>query len=396
MNMEHGADLFHITIGAAPSGQDASLDHDMRLVKAALLYAGKAKLCSFSAVLSLSHLALGQLDREQQIDFLEQIAPVIIRNELESRKLVAGLRQYRHLRGKSNLSLLERMLMRQVEGQFDAQWKLMSGAAHGQAVSLGVTPLLKAIDAGLLEIHAFQSPDDTEGMVKEFFELLGDALSSASTFPLFDAASGGLVRSGIQEGVLTVSEVGIARGRHTALAADLLQRLPLFDAAGVDEILDIRRELDRPLVRFRSAMIQFSEKIKSAAWDEDFEKEAQLVFYRDVEPAVLAIEEAVRANRLLASMARLGDKPLELAKNSALGLVLSEADFLGDVAAKCVGVGVAAAGLAYDVVRDWKQKRHVAEEKDLFFYYQAGKRLETKGPRTNPKRQQAVRRGRRQ
>ena len=90
----------------------------------------------------------------------------------------------------------------------------------------------------------------------------------------------------------------------------MLQRLPLFDDATVHEVIDIRRELERPLVRFRSAVMTYAESIKSASWDEDFSVEAELVFRQHIEPAVLEIEDSVRSSSSLLSMAtrKVADK----------------------------------------------------------------------------------------
>jgi hypothetical protein len=69
--------LFHITIVAAPltaAGQ-VSLEHDLDMIKAALLYADRVKLCSPASSMMLQVLAIGQLKQKQQLELLE--SPVI-------------------------------------------------------------------------------------------------------------------------------------------------------------------------------------------------------------------------------------------------------------------------------------------------------------------------------
>ena len=89
-----------------------------------------------------------------------------------------------------------------------------------------------------------------EDLFWEFFDLIAQAVADGATHPLFDQMSGDLLRIGVEAGVVSPSESGVARGRHSGLASDLLQRLPLFEKATVQDILAIRRELEGPLVRF--------------------------------------------------------------------------------------------------------------------------------------------------
>jgi hypothetical protein len=85
--------------------------------------------------------------------------------------------------------------------------------------------------------------------VQEFVEIIKNALSNGSTYPLFDGQTGDLVRTGVKGGQIRVSQAGVARGKHSGLAARSLERLPVFEQASIKEILDIRQELEHPLTR---------------------------------------------------------------------------------------------------------------------------------------------------
>ena len=75
----------------------------------------------------------------------------------------------------------------------------------------------------------------------EFSEALFSAVTDGTTHPLFDEASSDLVQAAIRDGWISPTESSIGRGKHGGLAGHLLNRLPLFDRAPVDEILDIRK-----------------------------------------------------------------------------------------------------------------------------------------------------------
>jgi hypothetical protein len=370
---------FHITIGAAPQPVEL-LAHDLRLVKAALLYADGVKLCSPASSLVLSVLAIGELTPKQQLDFLETVAPLLVRKKQDADNLLAGLSRYRSLGQKKRLNRHELVFRLGFEAHLKRQWVEIREIAYKTAEDAGAEGIIRALASGVLELHTFSTPthaeDMSDRMVSEFVEVVTKAMSDGTTYPLFDDGTGGLVSAGIREGKLAVSDAHVARARHIGLAAHLLERLPLFDLATIQEILDIRRELDRPLVRFRRAMIQFSEKIKTASWDKDFPMEAEQVFYREVEPAVLDIEDAIRSNSYLATLVRkIADKPLLVPGGSALALVVSQLSFLPDIAALCLGIGTAASPVVYDVRREWRQKQQAIEQNSLFFYYGARERL---------------------
>jgi hypothetical protein len=57
--------LLHIIIGAAPTGA-VSLQHDLRMTKAALLYADRTKLCSPTSSMTLQMLLSGETNRNRQ------------------------------------------------------------------------------------------------------------------------------------------------------------------------------------------------------------------------------------------------------------------------------------------------------------------------------------------
>lgn len=129
-------------------------------------------------------------------------------------------------------------------------------------------------------------------------------------------------------------------------------------------------------MRFRSAIITFSENIKTASWDADFALEANQVFRRDVEPAILEIEEAVRSNSYLTTLARrFADKPLVVPSGSALAMLMSQLSAVPQVVTQALGVGATAGLVAYDAYKEWQKQKPSTERNQLYFYYKAGQLL---------------------
>ena len=144
-----------------------------------------------------------------------------------------------------------------------------------------------AVRAGLLDIHRFAIMEtenigaahlggtfqqSVQRIADKFTGVIMRTVSDSSTYPLFDDGTGSLVRVGVEIGATSPTVTRISQAKQTQLATDLLGRLPLFDEASMNEILDIRRELDPHLIRFRSAIIKYAEKIRNASRDKEFSR----------------------------------------------------------------------------------------------------------------------------
>jgi hypothetical protein len=281
----------------------------------------------------------------------------------------------------------------------------------GMATKAQTSKIERAIESGVLELHKFQSEGNdaqllefmtdciagatrspllesrkpamsqrNSEIVREFAEGVFSTVTDGSTYPLFDGQTNEFVKAAIRDGWIKVSDSAVGRGKHGGLAGHLLKRLPSFDQASVDEILDIRKELDRPLIRFRSAVIQFSEEIRSASWDKDFPSDAGQVFYKNVAPAVLDMEEAIKSNTaLMAFLRTLARDPASFLSEGTIAVVLGTSSSLPGEIALGLGTAAAIAGIALVVYRaydDWAEKERAIEQNQLYFYYQAGKQLE--------------------
>jgi hypothetical protein len=365
---------FHITIGSAPA-YGLSLEGDLRLVKSALLYADQVKLCSVVSSMVITMSLLMETDQKRYFEILEKLLPAMAQDKAQGQQIAEMVRSYRSIGYHRNATKHELQLRAKIQPMLAHLRNQLNDNIKRLLVEAGIRSLNHAVQTGLLQLHTFRASDtwDNDSLVEEYVEILQDTLSSGATYPLFDDQTGNLVRTGLQEGRISVSQAGISRGKHSGLAARLFERLPLFDEASVSEILDIRLELEKPLTRFRSAMITFSDGIRTAAWDEDFSFEAEQVFQRDVQPAILDLEEAVKTNKYLLSVLRkVADKPLTIPSASALGILMSKLSSLPDIASQAFGLGAASGLLAYDAYKDWLNDKRKIEDNQLYFYYKAG------------------------
>ena len=93
----------HITVGAAIQ-RELNLTQELGLLKAALLYADKVKLCSLTSSVLVTLLPLGYLNEDDQLELLSHIAPSLGNNNSTTE---AGLELYKSLRHKRRRSKQE-------------------------------------------------------------------------------------------------------------------------------------------------------------------------------------------------------------------------------------------------------------------------------------------------
>jgi len=141
-----------------------------------------------------------------------------------------------------------------------------------QLAAAGVASVLPAIEAGLLQLIPIEKTDD---LFNSYIEALWSVLGDARYYPLFDAGIAELVDASVHKGALNLSMRARSRGRQAAAASGFLARLPTVPLASMDEIIDIRGELDRPLVRFRAEMVRVAHGVAVDAYEPHSDEAAE-------------------------------------------------------------------------------------------------------------------------
>lgn len=119
----------HFTIGTGlgfhPTVEQLSLENDLLLVKAGLLYADRVRLCSISSALALDFYNLMGASHSQQLDFLEKYFAAVAPTNPDA---AAAMREffplYRDLRGRKRgtLSKAEIQFKFEIQAGFTKAW----------------------------------------------------------------------------------------------------------------------------------------------------------------------------------------------------------------------------------------------------------------------------------
>jgi hypothetical protein len=202
----------------------------------------------------------------------------------------------------------------------DSRFQPLGDKVREVLADAGVDELSQARQNGVIEIDRADSRDSVEfladcvisaaqggsshrnqtasqAIIARFLDKLSDYLSSGTDYLVLDEAIGRLVDAAVREGVVTPSAGPTKRSAEATGAAAFMSRLPSFPDASIDELLDIRQELSGPVTRFRSAMVTLAREFTAASWEPEFGGELHDAWVGTVAPAVLDIEEAVRARR---------------------------------------------------------------------------------------------------
>lgn len=255
-------------------------------------------LYSPAALLTASFAQIAYAGHQQRVGFLQEFAPALGHGP----DLVAELE---HLAGlMTEYEQLPRAQRRKLAGPLakvrrglDEAWQTIQQNFEEQ---VGSTPegeqLADALDAGVLVIDPLLDPAEAlagedDGLLHAFTAALGGLLTDRHTYPLFDEAASDLVRAGVAEGMFSTTEGQRRRGKQAAAAATFLGYLPTFPTATVRELLDIRGELEAPLIRFRSAMVRVAGALSAAAYEEGFAEQLHQAWVGEVAPALQELAE---------------------------------------------------------------------------------------------------------
>jgi hypothetical protein len=363
----------HIIIGAAPE-PGVSLQRELRLVKSALLYADSITLCSPQVLFLAGIGSLQTMKTHEQIAYLQEVAPYLDMEPERLANLMDGLEAYRQIKKKRNRSREELLRQGRLESAINRGWDDMRAKSVEMLDRAGAGELEDLIQGGVLDIRLLRVSDDTGDLITAYVEVIEEALTRSTSYPLLDDRSSNLIQAMAREGQLAPSDGALKRGRAIALAAELFERLPVFDEASVPEIQGVRSELKRSLTNFRSAMLEYADTIKSAPWDDDFLSDADNVFHEKVAPALMEIQEAVESNRYLLEFAhRVMEKPI-LPGGSVLGLLLAHATSMPDLVSMALGAGGTLIA-ASDAHHEYRNSRKEYQQNQLYFYYGTTKRL---------------------
>jgi hypothetical protein len=379
----------HVTIATVPRG-GLSVVEEVRLVKAALLYADDVTICSANVAMLHSIGTLLDEPPAKRARNLIEIASVLL--EPKARQTIEfALSQPRRVRrtlpGIAKLEKTMSTLAVDAEEiirttRRDAAMDELQGAIDAGLVAidnLGLEPVSLVQDCILLASGKRPSKLLDRGTAEALFDRIGSiAAAGAGTYPLFNPGASDVLDTMIREGIVA-SPAPLPAGQ-AGLGAHFVAYLPAFPDARVDEIVDVRRGLAKPLIGFRGAVAEMASELEAAAWEPGFTDEADALYRRYVAPALLELEETARNQRAfdLTVNAATSMAPWT-AGGAVLGLALAGATTIPDIAAAAFSIGAPTAAMVAGVLESQKERmrlNRVADNNRFVFLYRADRALD--------------------
>lgn len=169
---------------------------------------------------------------------------------------------------------------------------MLDTAIRGLLDESGASKIYNLIERKIVTVYDYSyNGFSIEELTGGYFANLLGTIKHRFSYPLFDSISSDIVSSVINDKILDLSKTDKEIIRHAGIANSILSTLPTLEKATIDEILDFKKEMNVPLENFRKAIYNFSEKITSMTWDNDFQYECIQLYYADVIPKVNELNE---------------------------------------------------------------------------------------------------------
>jgi hypothetical protein len=292
---------FRIVVCSYPS---RTFDSVEQLMKAAVLYGDQVTLHSPMAALIGSVAALADAPTKEfvaQLLDLGALLPSEVQEQFQQFQTDDNVRILRtlldpHTPVRSLLSAGQRGELDSFVEQIEGSRADINRVVDEQLTQAGYRGIAPAFDAGFVSIEPIDiSVDFSEGYLASLQRLLLDP----TMYPIFDGEVRKLLRTFVDAGEITVGTHQASRNTQATTAERFLSRLPTFPLATMDEIVDIRDDLRRPLTAFRSEMVKLSVVLRSTPLEADFDEAAQNAWVEHVEPALDELGELTRERNLL-------------------------------------------------------------------------------------------------
>jgi hypothetical protein len=386
-----------ITVATAGGLHGLSLLQELRLVKAALLYADSVTLASLgAATLEAARAALRGSDT-QRARAMMSVATVLMAPAdaalmdmvLHNRKIRRAIPGYR-----------------QVEAQMQRHVQEIEADVEAMRADAGADELDHAVKAGLLEIEPLDvdpltfvkesvllakwnedgrlgpkpAQTSSEPVIRSLIEIIGRTVSPTSdTYPLFDEDAAAIVSDKITS-TASSFPVSTEAAAEVGLASSFVGRLPAFPDATMKEVVDVRRAARSSLATFRAAVAGMASEVRNAQWDPGFDHEARALFVQKVEPALQQVQEDLHdLGAVPIATHVLGSAAPYVAAATTIGLALTAAPLLPDLAAAGLSVGtplVTAAAAVAEGVKEVYRRKNLARLNQFVWLYEVGSKLD--------------------
>ena len=360
-----------------------SIQGDVDLVKASLLYADKVELISFGASMLGNVAALSAGGDDALMDLMlsfsdEEMGQMSGNGPLPAnwRDMVNGMRVAARMGLGGDSPLTE--VMEEFESGLKEATQQLQETAEEMLESSGATELVPCLESGLLVLSDAGLGDgsDFDAVMRRWTKIIDARLKDPRARLLFDDSSGDLVSSMLDEGHLKASELAMRHIGSAALGSGLVGRLPAFPQAPMDELLDLRKDLGAALSRYRRAVSRLAATLPSVVGT-DLQAAVDDVWVDEVWPSIVEIDALLHDHGLVREIARNAGMDVRalIMESFAIYVGLAGPGGVGNLLSAGVSAGATGAqAVVTGAVKSIREKQSTRTN-DLFYLYEANRRL---------------------
>lgn len=362
--------------------------HELDLVKAALLYADTVEVLSLGnqMIRGITELADGGGEQMWALmsalddDALRYMAPGADPKRVRQAITLVSSADPRSLRETPGLEGLADVVDQGNEMASSSMEDMREAFQQIKADS-GTDELQKAVARKLVKINKnVDIINDGDAVIDSFTAELKRYLLDPTKFVLLDETVSSLARAMIREGRIELPVRAASNSLEATLGAGILSRLPAFTAAPIDEVMDMRKDLDEPLGRYRSKVSQLRGNMQTEPFDQHIHAEVDAIWRSEVDPAIAEIRHAMADHSLVRELLKsAGTNVSDFARGVAMpaGLTVWSANMLDvgtAVAAGLSGVAAVAPTITGALLKR-QEGRASARSHDLYYLYEVDRRL---------------------
>jgi hypothetical protein len=387
-----------VVTGLDNTTNGVSVRREIELVKASLLYADTVEVLSlgnqmvrelhrfaagepinlWALMLSLDDDTLRYLGYDGDIGTLRQVLPLLLSLDPEVLRFGAA--------GDPD--------MRELAELADILDNGHAGAASAMAEMREVYEKLR-VDSGVAELEAVLETklarfneqvgigEDLEAVTAAFVNQIKRYLQDPSKLVLLDGIAASMARHMIEEGLVQPPSRVMSNASEAALGTGFLERLPAFPRAPMDELLELRHDLDGPLSRYRRAVSDLRSELQAGPFDEHINAEIDAIWRTEVTPALTDIRTAMAEHGLVREFLKaFGGDISNLMKGTlgaGIGLFTANAFDLGTTISAGITAGSAIAPPGVGALLALQKGRDEARAHDLFYLYEVDRKLNVDG-----------------
>lgn len=296
---KNGREGLTVTVGVAPqvnSNGQPSLGQELRLLRTSLLYADHVELVAPSAAWMRDFRPLRDIDPDDPWATIAALPA-----ETLQRLGVEGVtsRDFRRAMRKLEARPTDDPERMENELQWRAAIPSMKKQADEVFNSAESVQLDLALEAGSVTMisDGTRFEEAVERQISWYRSRLLKALADPSSHILLDEASTEFLRKteGYADGLPGVAN---ARARRATVGTGLVERLPTFPDAPMEQVLEAREELSEGRARYRASVKSLSDKLQSSALDTTLSSEIDELWHDEVRPSLEDLRSAASKTRV--------------------------------------------------------------------------------------------------